>query len=221
MKLKTLAAALILASAASTVNAQISVTGTLTSDYVFRGVSQTDSSPAIQASVDYEHDNGFFAGAWASNVDFDDDANAEIDYYVGYYGELSDALAYDASYTYYTYLGYGSDEDYDYGELILNAYYNAFTFTYGYANDYANLGDAAHYLSAAYEFALPEDYALTIQSGYNFGDAFDDYEYVDYSATLAKTFNGFDVSAAIINTDIDDADDNSDFRFVLSVSRTF
>ena len=60
-----------------------------------------------------------------------------------------------------------------------------------------------------------------MQAGYSFGDAFKDIEYIDYSATLAKTFNDFDVTAAVINTDIDNKDDNADLRFVLGVSYSF
>jgi len=180
-KIKLLAATLALTAIAPLASAEVSVTGTLTSDYVFRGVSQTDSSPAIQASLDYEHESGFFAGVWASNVDF---------------------------------------EDSDYGEFLFNAYINSFTLGLGYASDYVNTGDSAQYVSAAYDIELPQEYALTLQAGYTMGDAFDDAEYIDYSATVAKTFFDFDFTAAVINTDIDDAD-NADFRFVLGVSRTF
>ncbi|ESQ75323.1 TorF family putative porin [Asticcacaulis sp. AC402] len=63
------------ASAEGTVSYNIAVTN----DYVFRGFTQTDGSPAIQGGVDYS--NGmFYAGGWASNVDF---ADYEVDLYAG------------------------------------------------------------------------------------------------------------------------------------------
>jgi uncharacterized protein (TIGR02001 family) len=37
----------------------------LTSDYVFRGVSQTDEDPAIQGGFDVSHDSGLYIGTWA------------------------------------------------------------------------------------------------------------------------------------------------------------
>ncbi|MCB1612408.1 MAG: TorF family putative porin, partial [Xanthomonadales bacterium] len=37
----------------------------IVSDYVFRGVSQTNEGPAFQAGMDYTHDSGFHAGVWA------------------------------------------------------------------------------------------------------------------------------------------------------------
>ena len=51
-----------------------------TSDYVFRGLSQTNGDPAIQGGIDYG--NGmFYAGTWASNVSFGHDY--ELDLYAG------------------------------------------------------------------------------------------------------------------------------------------
>lgn len=54
----------------------------VTSDYVWRGISQTDEKAAIQGGIDYT--NGiFYAGTWASNVDFGSDASVELDLYAG------------------------------------------------------------------------------------------------------------------------------------------
>lgn len=64
-------------------NAEVSATVSMTTDYVFRGVSQTDSGPAIQGSFDWSQDN-FYAGAWASNVDFGTSGTMELDLYAGF-----------------------------------------------------------------------------------------------------------------------------------------
>ena len=69
----------------------------LTSDYVFRGVSQTQNGPAIQGGIDYAHASGFYAGTWASNVDwvslgFKNNSSMEIDLYGGYKGSLGCGL---------------------------------------------------------------------------------------------------------------------------------
>ncbi|MBP7158350.1 MAG: TorF family putative porin, partial [Thermomonas sp.] len=56
-----------------------------TSDYVWRGVSQTQGNPALRLDVSVTHASGFYAGAWASNVDFtaagedDDGIDIELD----------------------------------------------------------------------------------------------------------------------------------------------
>lgn len=58
----------------------------VTSDYVFRGRSQTSGVPAWQAGIGYEHGSGAFGGVWASRVDFNSrlDHELEIDYVVGF-----------------------------------------------------------------------------------------------------------------------------------------
>jgi uncharacterized protein (TIGR02001 family) len=83
----------VLAAAALTLSAlaaQADVTGTVTvvSDYDFRGITQTSQDPALQGSIDYSHDSGFYVGAWGSNVDFGDccDENVEVDIYAGFRG---------------------------------------------------------------------------------------------------------------------------------------
>ncbi len=58
----------------------------LATDYAFRGVSQTDESPALQGGFDATFgDSGFYAGTWASNINFGTGgANLELDVYGGY-----------------------------------------------------------------------------------------------------------------------------------------
>ena len=42
----------------------------LFSEYVFRGITNSNEGPAIQGGFDYAHASGFYAGAWASNIEF-------------------------------------------------------------------------------------------------------------------------------------------------------
>src|SRR5690606_38862768 len=58
----------------------------LATDYVYRGISQTDEEPAVQGGLDWEHETGLYLGIWASNIDLndDDEAHVEIDYYGGW-----------------------------------------------------------------------------------------------------------------------------------------
>ncbi|MDP1533496.1 MAG: TorF family putative porin [Rubrivivax sp.] len=81
---------------------------TLTSDYLFRGVSQTTNKPAIQGGFDYAHPSGFYVGTWASNVDWvttKDNTSMEIDLYAGYAGSLPAGLGYDVGAITYYYPG--------------------------------------------------------------------------------------------------------------------
>ena len=56
----------------------------LSSDYVWRGMSQTDNKPGMHLGVRQELGNGFYAGAWASNVDINGEQEVEGDFYGGY-----------------------------------------------------------------------------------------------------------------------------------------
>ncbi len=69
-------------------NAETTASVSLTTDYVFRGISQTDGGAAIQGSFDWSNEM-FYAGVWGSNVNFGavsptDLASMELDVYVGF-----------------------------------------------------------------------------------------------------------------------------------------
>src|SRR5262245_57859430 len=72
-----------------------------TSDYVFRGVSQTDGHPAVQGSLAYRTLSGFYIGAWASSLDKNDwfypagTAEVEIDVFAGFGHAFSDNWSVD------------------------------------------------------------------------------------------------------------------------------
>lgn len=68
----------------------LSFTLNFVSDYRARGISQTWLGPAVQASVDLTHKNGFFAGVWASTTSEDATAGAyeEVDIYAGFNGDI-------------------------------------------------------------------------------------------------------------------------------------
>jgi uncharacterized protein (TIGR02001 family) len=48
------------------------------SNYIWRGVTQTGDQAAVQGGFDYAHESGFYAGTWASNVDFDEGGSEEV-----------------------------------------------------------------------------------------------------------------------------------------------
>jgi len=82
----------------------------LATDYVFRGISQTDHKPAIQGGFDYSHASGLYAGTWASNVHWvdgvsKDDNSMEWDFYAGYRGSFAEDFTYDVGGLYYYYPG--------------------------------------------------------------------------------------------------------------------
>ena len=66
-----------------------------TSDYMYRGLSQSNGQGALQASLKYETEGGLYGGIWASEVDFGNEATYELDFYGGYVMKLSDKLSVD------------------------------------------------------------------------------------------------------------------------------
>lgn len=103
----------------------------VTSDYVFRGVSQTEENPAIQGGLDVTNGQ-VYAGVWASNVSFpgDPDTNAEIDLYGGVKPTVGDWTL-DLGVIAYTYANQPSGADYDYVEAKLGASRSSGPWTYG------------------------------------------------------------------------------------------
>jgi uncharacterized protein (TIGR02001 family) len=83
----------------------------LFSQYVFRGLSQTNEKPAVQGGFDIAHKSGFYAGTWASNISWLSDftpevsASMEWDFYGGYKGSLPGDFGYDLGVLYYWYPG--------------------------------------------------------------------------------------------------------------------
>ncbi len=84
----------------------------VTSNYVFRGISQTGGDAAIQGGLDYSHSSGLYVGTWASNVGWLKDyqgytsGKAEIDVYAGFGGDIGKTgLTYDLGAIQYMYTG--------------------------------------------------------------------------------------------------------------------
>jgi len=85
----------------------------LFSQYIFRGLTQTNEEPALQGGMDYSHASGFYAGTWGSNVSVLRDSGAyssggslELDIYGGFKGSIGKTdFSYDVGLLYYWYPG--------------------------------------------------------------------------------------------------------------------
>ncbi len=109
-KALALSAALTLPGIASAQDASIPISAnlTFTTDYVFRGISQTDEKFAVQGGFDWASEGtGIYAGTWASNVDFGSDTSVELDAYIGWAKTWGD-FGLDLGYLHYDYPGESS-----------------------------------------------------------------------------------------------------------------
>jgi uncharacterized protein (TIGR02001 family) len=219
----------------------ISANVTLTSDYRFRGISQSDESAAIQGGFDAALSSGFYAGVWGSTVDFDTnfnddedfdglDGSLEFDYYIGWSGDLGGSgLGVDVGYIYYDYPGDDGLEG-DFQEIYGSLSWGDLGIGFAYSDDYyAETGDF-WYVYADYGFALPGDFSLGLHVGYNMLDedggflATGEDTYVDYSVTLSKEWASVEWALAWVGTDLDEEDvydtDWGDDTLVFSVSKS-
>jgi len=108
MKQLILAAAVLAAFSASAYAEETSFNAAVTSDYRYRGISQTRLKSALQGGVDYiNNPTGLYAGAWASTIKWTRDAggggNVELDIYGGKRGQITTDVSYDVGVLSYVY----------------------------------------------------------------------------------------------------------------------
>jgi uncharacterized protein (TIGR02001 family) len=229
---------------ASATQAGVTSTWTLVSDYDFRGITQSAQDPALQASVDYAHDSGWYLGLWGSNIDFGPgDPNAEVDIYTGFTKTLDSGFNYDLGGVYYA---YPSASDFSYFELYAGVGFTAesglsvkgkFFFSPDFGGDTTDGDTEAQYISGDLTVPLPANFSILGHAGYSFGDYWDALEdaapptgrpYFDYSIGVGYSVNQFSLALKFIDgSDIEELDGapgdvfTSESRVVFSVATTF
>jgi uncharacterized protein (TIGR02001 family) len=180
-----------------------------TSNYVWRGMTQTANKPAIQGGIDFGY-MGLYAGTWISNVDFGSTATTEVDGYVGYGGEI-DGLEYDLGYIKYAFLKESTanmEEVYlglskDFGVGSLGATYSK------------GLDDAPDDIGVDASIAFPQDYSLDL----GWGD-YDTYG-TRYSVGVSKSFDKIDYSLSYNEFTHDITNEKDEKNIVISVGIGF
>jgi uncharacterized protein (TIGR02001 family) len=209
-------------------------TGTLavTSDYKFRGISQSDNDPAVQGSIEAGY-KGFMAGVWASSIDFatDPGADVEIDLYAGYTHAFNDTTSLTGKVVYYWYPG-ADTTDADYVELIAALEHNFGKFSanlqVAYTPDYFGGADSATWLGGGVEVPISDWLTASGNVGYQWFDdnafvGINDYTHGDIGVTA--TWEIFALDLRYVMTDVDDVDcfaggDICDNKFVVTLSLT-
>lgn len=214
---------------AGVANAEGAVSGSVTmaSDYVFRGISQTQGLPAIQGSFDYSN-GSFYAGVWGSNVDFAVDETIEVDVYAGVKPELG-PVAFDFAAIGYFYPGAGDDgAEYDYMEVKAAGSISPIEpLSLGLAVFYSpeffgETGEAIYY-EGSVGFAVTDAFSLRAAYGVQDVDAYGD-SYNNWSIGASYAVHGFTLGAAYTDSDafdqgyaVDESD--ADAAFVFSIGR--
>ena len=201
--------------------------------YSFRGIDQSGEEAAVQGGFDWAHDSGFYIGTWASNVDFDDnDSVTEFDFYGGYAKETQNGINIDLSMIGYTYPGAYASSNYDYYEYSFGLGKSigpvSFSTAINYSPEFfAKSGDATYWQGGLdYEF---QEIKISGHVGKQWIDLETTYgapDYVDYSIGASYAWQGFDLSVAYVDTDVDAGWNSTDQsgkegRTIFGVSKSF
>ncbi len=213
MKKNLLAVAVtaVAAAAPTIASAQLAFNVGATTDYRYRGISQTRLKPALQGGVDYAA-GAFYVGAWASTIKWikdtpPGDAPFELDLYGGYKGEIAKDLTFDVGVLSYVYASNKLNPSANTTELYGALTFGPATLKYSHAvtNTFANPDSKNSYyvdLSAGFDVA---GLTVTPHIGYQGikGPNSSVGSYTDYSLTVSKDFSGLVPSLAIVGTDAD------------------
>jgi len=196
---------------------QLSANVALTTDYIWRGISQTDNGPAIQGGFDYAHSSGFYLGTWASNVDFGDgdDSNIEVDLYGGFAGEFKE-ISFDLGVIHYD---YPSESINNFEEFYIGLGYKFLSVKVSHTDDFFAETDDATYYEAGADFELPKGFNLSLHAGHSDLDSGAD-DYNDWKVAVSTEFKGFGFELAYTDTD-ESCGNICDEHGIFTISKSF
>ena len=190
----------------------------VTTDYIWRGMTQNAGDPSVSGGFDLEEDSGFYLGIWAANVSALNDTapdtatlddgtittgSLELDGYTGFAGSFNDDAGFDVGYIAYTYPGVKA---WDFEEFYLT-----FDFFGAYVTYAAGLGSANDYTEVGYSIdAGPGSFSISYgdydKSGSNYLVGYD-WSVGDF--TLGFYYSDYDA-------DVGDASDQDGGYFTIS-----
>ena len=195
----------------------------LYSQYVFRGISQTNEKPAVQGGLDLAHKSGFYVGTWASNISWLSDGNPDVsaslewDFYGGYKWALPSDFVADFGVLYYWYpgtypAGYTKPNTTELyagltWKMLAVKYSYAVSDTFGFPDS-----DGSYYIEGNVNWDVVDkvnDYigkvTLIRHVGYQSYKNAGPYSYTDWKAGVATDVMGLTVGLVVTGTDGDSA----------------
>lgn len=211
---------------------------TRASEYIYRGIGQTNRKPAVQGGFDYAHSSGLYLGTWGSNVSWLSDGNSSVssslewDFYGGYKNTIGD-FGYDVGLLEYFYpgSGYGNNpntlEGYVAGSwtFLTLKYSHSFSDLFGWTGS-KNSGYLD--LTATYELVPSVNLVGHIGRQRVNGSSSGGASYTDWKIGVTKDFSGTVVGLSYVGTNASEAWYTNAFnkdlgkgRALLSVTRSF
>lgn len=203
---------------------------TLTTDYVKRGVTQSDGDAALQLGADISFDNGFFLGAWGSTIDIANgptrQRDLEVNYYAGYAFDASDAWQVSLSTVAYVYPGQTGYVDYDYQEYSLGGSYDdRYWLEFSYSPDLYNTGQSSTNVDLFAEWPINSVWAIGGGAGYYDTSNLTGSTYRYWQLGVTGSFKSMDIDFRFHDTDkwvpIISTPDRAKSRFALSIRFPF
>lgn len=201
----------------------VSGSTSLYSDYIFRGITQTNGEPAIQGSVELNHPMGLYAGFFGSNVYFPGYAtHLELDFYMGYRHLLARELTFSLGVIRYN---YSLSPTLNTWEIPLKFNWGALVFGYDFSPNWNSSGGAAGYISAQYALELPLEIRLLAGAGYSH---FDETaanagfrSYFDCRLEMSRQVSGITLGLSGSAVSRKQTSDELDPRAAFSISKSF
>jgi len=206
--MKKIVLALALSLTAAAAHADLSGNFSVTSDYRFRGVSQSQGNMAIQGGVDYVHSSGFYVGNWNSSVSSDvylQGSGVESDLYAGFTKKLGPVNV-DVGALRYFYPGAktgASPDNYDTTEVYVGAKTGPFSTKVSQSvSDYFGIADSkkTNYYQVGAD--IPVFKGVVVNAHYGRTDIQNntDLDYDDYKIGATLTKAGFNWGAHYYGT---------------------
>lgn len=213
---------------------EISYNAALTTDYRYRGISQTRLKPALQGGADWVNNpTGFYAGTWLSTIkwvkDAGGDGNVEWDVYGGKRGDIGSGFTYDVGGLGYIYASNSLPTSANTFELYGQVGFGPATLKYSHSlTNLFGFADSknSQYLDASINQALGEGFILNLHVGHqkvkNNGAA----DYTDWKVGVTKDFGVATVSLAYVDTNTEayfapNGKNTGRSGAVLTLSKTF
>ncbi|HYF57515.1 MAG TPA: TorF family putative porin [Burkholderiaceae bacterium] len=213
-----------LASAQAAAASPLTGNMTITSDYRFRGISQTLLAPAIQGGIDYAHSSGLYLGNWNSSISSNQYFNAagvEMDFYGGYKFPIGGDVTLDVGGIYYLYPrafqldpanAGNTSAKYDNFELYVGGamgplsakVFFALTNLFGLGELGGESSKGSYYVDVNYATEIAPKLTLGAHVGYQKVRNYGDLDYVDYKLGLTYDWTGWLLGAAFVGTNADD-----------------
>jgi len=218
----------------------------LTTDYVFRGVSQTQNKPAVSGGVDFGI-SGFYLGMWGSNVAWvndsglKDNSSLELDFYGGYKGTFAEDFGYDLGVLTYYYPGddVAGATSPDSTEIYAGISWKTLSLKYNYAvSDYlfawtttdGGKTNGSYYIDLSGTYDLGDGWGILGHVGYQDIKNNSDASYTDWKLGVSKdvgfgvftlAYTDTDANTATYTFGVDNPKEVADAKAVLTFSKSF